>query len=96
MSGKTEMKQLTSLYKGLTKKNYKRLKAKEGSNSEPGVNKGSGCIASPLQKGIIKYPRWYRTDPVAYTAMNGFLDRTANKPPLRTLSGNTLKIRTDE
>jgi len=70
-------------YRGLTKKKYKR---RHGS-STPGSSKGENCQATGLKKAIIKYPRWYKTDPELYLRINKQTDIKANR---KTLSGGTL------
>lgn len=64
-------------YMGLTKKQYKRIKAK--SCSEPGKTKGFLCQATPLQKAMFKYPRAYRVSPEEYFRVNLAKDIAAHR-----------------
>jgi hypothetical protein len=57
-------------YKGLTKRQYK----KEYGSSTPGSAKNDNCQATGFEKGIIKYPRAYRTMPDAF---NGVYEKKA-------------------
>lgn len=55
-------------YNGMTRRKYKKWKAKQGTNSTPGISKAETCQATGLDKAMAKYPRSYRTCPVQYTA----------------------------
>lgn len=57
-------------YRGMTKRQYKRAKASEGSNSTPGLEKGQNCQATPLDKAMARYPRSHKTYPVEYINHN--------------------------
>jgi len=63
----------------MTRKAYKRLKAKEGTNSTPGLSKSENCKATALDKAMAKYPRSYRTMPHLYISFNVKKDKTANR-----------------
>ena len=80
-----EHKQATAKYKGMTKKKYKK---KFGSSTD-GIVKNENCKASPLKKGIMKYPRWYKKDPVLYREMNAITDKLADR---KTVCGGTLVV----
>jgi hypothetical protein len=67
----------TSRYQGMTKKNYKAIKAR--SCSEPGRNKGALCQATPIQKAMIKYPRSIKTNPDLYFKVNLLKDKAAGR-----------------
>lgn len=49
-------------YKGMTKRQYKR----QHGSSTPGSDKSPNCKATPFEKAIIKYPRAYKTMPMAF------------------------------
>ena len=55
-------------YLGMTRREYKRFKAK--SCSEPGKNKTMNCQATGLDKALTKYPRAIKTMPEEYFTMN--------------------------
>lgn len=78
-----QSQQNTSKYKGLTKKKYKVLHKSSTSGSE----KNENCKASPLKKGMLKYPRWYKKDPALYQQINAQTDKLAGR---KTISGGTL------
>lgn len=64
-------------YQGMTKREYKRLKAK--SCSTPGKQKNELCQATPLGKALVKYPRSIKTAPVAYFNYNLKKDMLAGR-----------------
>lgn len=76
----------TSDYGGTTKRKYKKKNAIKGST--PGSSKGDNYKADGLQKGVIKHPRFYKTDPVLYMRINAATDKAAKGR--KTLSGETL------
>ena len=53
-------------YRGMTKRRYKRAYG----SSTPGSEKGYNCHALPNEKGLIKYPRTYKTFPREYREVN--------------------------
>jgi hypothetical protein len=55
-------------YQGMTKIEYKRMKAK--SCSTPGTQKNELCQASSLGKALTKYPRAIKTMPDEYFEYN--------------------------
>ncbi len=55
--------------KGLTKRRYK----KQFGSSTKGVEKGGNCVANGYKKGLLKYPRAYRTMEAEY---NGIMKST--------------------
>lgn len=55
-------------YQGMTKRQYKRMKAK--TNSCPGKDKSINCQATPLDKALTRYPRASKTMPDEYFEMN--------------------------
>lgn len=56
-------------YNGMTKRKYKKWKAKQGTNSTPGTSKSLQCQATGLDKAMIKYPRSCVTQPREYAAV---------------------------
>jgi hypothetical protein len=64
-------------YQGMTKRQYKYIKAK--SCSEPGKQKTILCQASPLEKAMIKYPRSIKTSPEDYFKINLKKDLAAHR-----------------
>ena len=69
------MKTETIKYKGLTKRNYKRVYK----SSTPGKEKGENCHATPLDKALAKYPRAIKTMPDEYISFNLKKDKVANR-----------------
>jgi len=57
-----------SRYLGMTKRQYKQMKA--NSCSEPGQSKSKLCQASALDKAMLKYPRAIKVFPVEYFRVN--------------------------
>jgi hypothetical protein len=55
-------------YQGMTRKQYKSMKAK--TCSESGRNKTILCQATGLDKAMVKYPRSIKTNPDDYFAVN--------------------------
>lgn len=51
-----------SKYRGLTKKNYKRIHG----SSTPGSQKCETCHATNIDKAMAKYPRSWKTFPTLY------------------------------
>jgi len=66
-----------SKYGGMSKRQYKKQKAKK--SSEPGLKKGEACRATSLDKALAIYPRAYKTMPVLYIAFNKKKDKAANR-----------------
>jgi hypothetical protein len=62
-------------YRGLTKKQYKRI---HGSSTK-GSEKQDNCKASGLEKAMIKYPRSIKTNPVLFAAVYEKKDRVAGR-----------------
>ena len=69
------MKTELSKYKGLTKRNYKRIHG----SSTPGSSKGENCHATGLDKALAKYPRSYKTMPDEYISFNIKKDKIARR-----------------
>jgi len=59
---------VTTRYLGMTKKQYKQMKAR--TCSEPGRNKTILCQATGLDKAMAKYPRSIKTNPEDYFNFN--------------------------
>jgi len=79
---KTEKNQ--NRYLGMTKKQYKKFKAK--SNSTPGKEKCLLCQTTGLTKAMIKYPRSYKTNPIAYFNINLQRDLLAHRHSFFTVN----------
>ncbi len=62
------MKSPTTRYQGMTRKQYKRIKAQ--SCHEAGRNKTVLCQATPLEKAMARYPRSIKTSPREYFNIN--------------------------
>lgn len=62
-------------YKGLTKKQYKR----QYGSSTAGKDKTECCRATGLDKGIIKYPRSYKTEPVLFASIYDKKDKASGR-----------------
>jgi len=69
----------SSKYNGMTRKQYKRQKAKEGTNSTPGMTKAESCRATALDKAMAKYPRSIKTHTTEYINFNIKKDKHANR-----------------
>ena len=72
-------------YKGLTKREYKRVYG----SSTRGIDKCETCRATGLDKALAKYPRAYRAMEVLYTDFNKKKDKHSER---KTLSGGTLTL----
>ena len=57
-------------YLGMTKRQYKRMKANMPGNSNPGKNKVITCQATQIEKAMAKYPRSIKTAPNEYFSIN--------------------------
>jgi hypothetical protein len=62
-------------YKGLTKKNYKRLHG----SSTSGREKGENCHATGLDKALAKYPRSFKTMPDEYASFYQKKDKASKR-----------------
>ena len=68
-----------SKYNGVTRKQYKRIKAKEGTNSTSGTTKAESCRATGLDKAMAKYPRAINYARNEYINFNIKKDKHANR-----------------
>ena len=75
------MKTESNKYKGLTKRQYKRVYGSETSGTE----KGNTCKATGIEKALTKYPRARKTMPNEYRALMATQQRQGKNFPKNSL-----------
>ena len=77
-------KQETNKFKGLTRKQYKRVHGSE----TPGKDKGENCKASAYEKALTKYPRAYKTMSTDYHNLMKAQQKRGKNFPQNSLFNN--------